>query len=339
MPARIARYWCLLTASGLAAYLALAVFGAFDHHTGAAMFAAAVGVALAALTVAILLALDEEKPPEADALGRMTYAALAYVLLVKRKSLTALIVLGLASVGIGVYYAARATGVTFENEGSALSVRLPGQTVYYFPVTSQTSWQNTGIRLKKNQTFRYSMTGYVSAGFLQDIDQKSRNLRDFKMKGEPYISPELDWPFTGPEGIDEAHYATLAAQDTTRCQGVEDPRARTDCERSITKHYKHDDGLTVRGVPHNRLVGIILVDGESPDPASGLGTNTSKPGYDYGDPEAKKQLILFHHSTPTAPLNVAPRATTDGVLWVVINDADDYRWDNAGLFFLKVVVP
>ncbi len=29
----------------------------------------------------------------------------------------------------------------------------------------------------------------------------------------------------------------------------------------------------------------------------------------------------------------------EGELWIVINDADAYRWDNAGLFFIKIVKP
>jgi hypothetical protein len=61
-----------------------------------------------------------------------------------------------------------------------------------------------------------------------------------------------------------------------------------------------------------------------------------KPGYDYALQEDKNKLIEFHSTMGTKTLGEAT-AKGDGELWVVINDADTYRWDNAGLFFLKVI--
>jgi hypothetical protein len=45
---------------------------------------------------------------------------------------------------------------------------------------------------------------------------------------------------------------------------------------------------------------------------------------------------LFDYPLGTTKLREAT-AQAEGELWVVINDADAYRWDNAGLFFLKLV--
>jgi hypothetical protein len=91
----------------------------------------------------------------------------------------------------------------------------------------------------------------------------------------------------------------------------------------------------VQGVVHNRVVGIIQRSGEgAPNPAD---KNGKAPGYDYRNNRDKERLILFEPITAPVALRTL-RANADGELWVVINDADAYRWDNAGIFFLKIVV-
>ena len=97
--------------------------------------------------------------------------------------------------------------------------------------------------------------------------------------------------------------------------------------------------MTVQGVPHNRVVGIILEEGgnvEKPNSATGTSAVDSKPGYRYDDEADKKKLLLFNGNQGTSPHTM--KATSDGHLWVVINDADAYRWDDVGIFFLKITV-
>jgi hypothetical protein len=99
----------------------------------------------------------------------------------------------------------------------------------------------------------------------------------------------------------------------------------------VTKDYRHDTGLTVQGVPHNRVVGIILPRDKEPNkPSNGT------PGYHYE--KDKEKLIDF--KVDPRQLKLETMTTKEGgVLWVVINDAEVYRWDNAGLYFMKLVIP
>ena len=60
-----------------------------------------------------------------------------------------------------------------------------------------------------------------------------------------------------------------------------------------------------------------------------------KPGYNYQND--KEKLILFEKTNPKE-LGKAP-TKEGGILWVVINDAEAYRWDNAGLYFMQLVEP
>ena len=59
--------------------------------------------------------------------------------------------------------------VALEYSGeSGLLIKLPGQTIYYEPV-SPFGWQNTGIFLREGDEFSVSATGRISPGFLRDI--------------------------------------------------------------------------------------------------------------------------------------------------------------------------
>jgi hypothetical protein len=98
------------------------------------------------------------------------------------------------------------------------------------------------------------------------------------------------------------------------------------------KHYNHDTGLTVQGIPHNRVVGVIAQRGKKPN-----NPRTETPFYSYQEKEDKDQLIDFEVD-PGQP-KMETRAKKGGVLWVVINDAEVIRWDNAGLYFMKLVIP
>jgi hypothetical protein len=117
-----------------------------------------------------------------------------------------------------------------------------------------------------------------------------------------------------------------------------DPKNKDRCYETITKSYKYDTGLTVQGVSHNRVVGILLEEGSGPpNSASGSSASDSKPGYRYSDEADKEKLLLFKGNQETSLQTM--KAYSDGELLVVINDADAYRWDNVGIFFLKIIVP
>jgi hypothetical protein len=200
---RIARFWILITISGVALYLALFMIGTVpspltDRHLPSSGILA---VALASLAISVLLALDEQYTDADVDVEKVTFAGLLYLILVRRKPLTVLLVLGVVGISLGTYYLAQAIGITFENEGNSFTIKLPSSTIYYFPIHSQSGWQNTGIKLKKDQQFKYGITGSVNPGYLQNIDQRSRNLREYKLKDVPYSDPEVYWPFKGPEGF------------------------------------------------------------------------------------------------------------------------------------------
>ena len=97
----------------------------------------------------------------------------------------------------------------------------------------------------------------------------------------------------------------------------------------MMKDYKVDPGLTVQGLPHNRVVGIIWPHDEPP-----------KSSYNYEDEKEKEKLIDFKVDPPPGQLKWKKITTNQtGVLWVVINDAEVFRWDNGGLYFMKLVKP
>ena len=346
---KIARTWLLLSFAALTLYVAFyAAFESKDLSLTDSIKSmlkdkvlAIMAVISFALTISILLALDDQNPRDEN-LETMTFAGLAYVLLIRRKPLLALLVLGLVGVGLTAYYVAKLSGVTFEQEGTALTIKFPGQTVYYFPIHSQWSWQNTGISLKRGQKFRYALAGYVSPGYLQDLDLLLSELRQYKLHGREYESTAWQWPITAPEGYDDADpaapayrwYEKAAKRDREQCEKKIKERKTTEkCYKAVTKHYNEDNGLTVKGLPHNRVVGIIHRPGHKPRSA-----DRDNPGYDYSLQEHKDKLILFNYPEGGTKLEEAT-AEGNGDLWVVINDADAYRWDNAGMFFLKLVTP
>jgi hypothetical protein len=217
-----------------------------------------------------------------------------------------------------------------------LTIKFPGQTVYYFPIHSQWSWQNTGISLKHGQKFRYALAGYVSPGYLQDLDLLLSELRKHKLQGREYESTARQWLITGTEGYEDSWYEEAAKRDREQCdKEIKKGNTTDDCYEAATKHYHEDNGLRVKSLPHNRVVGIIHPHGHKKPPHS---ADRGNPGYDYSLQEHKDKLILFSYPEGGTKLEEAT-ANGNGDLWVVINDADAYRWDNAGMFFLKLVTP
>lgn len=94
--------------------------------------------------------------------------------------------------------------------------------------------------------------------------------------------------------------------------------------------YKSDDGLAVKGYPHNFVIGIVVPDNEPPPKVAKWDDQKQQgiPGSGYD--KAKDKDILLELSSKQYPKECyAPRA---GRLWVVINDTETFRWDNAGFF-------
>src|SRR5437867_1836514 len=109
--------------------------------------------------------------------------------------------------------------------GIAVKLSL-GRVDHYFPVTPQESWQNTGIRLQKDEEFSYAVVGRVSPGFLQDADRLARYVQGIQTGKMPAPShPAISWPFTGPEGYDPKWY-----------------EEGKDKLKAITVHFRNDGG-------------------------------------------------------------------------------------------------
>jgi hypothetical protein len=124
-----------------------------------------------------------------------------------------------------------------------------------------------------------------------------------------------NWPFSGPDGYTSSHYAAVPYPA-----------------------FVSDPSFTVQGLPHNSVVGLILREGdgnrpEKPDSLSGL------PGYSFEagkfvDVHGNEVVSMKRFFNETEVLT----APSSGVLWVCINDSDEYRWDNAGIFFMKLII-
>jgi hypothetical protein len=149
------------------------------------------------------------------------------------------------------------------------------------------------------------ITGTVTPGYLQNVRKVS----------SPSIAEQ--WPFRGPEGYEEGFYKELVAKGGT--------------------HYEDDVGLTVQGYPHNTVIGVIVPEGEDPcprNPHRSLRTPCEATESRRGYARDQHQGILHVLSSPHYPKTLT--AKQSGKLWVTINDADEWRWDNLGIFFMKL---
>ena len=126
------------------------------------------------------------------------------------------------------------------------------------------------------------------------------------------------WPYTTAAGYPEVWYGPKNKLDVLQ----QHPLYRKDY------YYREDAGLTIKGVPHNRVLGIIRRAG---DPAPREARHCQS-GYDWTDPAHREELIDL--SSAKYPILVEPKHS--GELWVVINDVDEVRYDNGGMFFLKL---
>jgi hypothetical protein len=308
-----------------------------------------VGIAALSAAVSVLLAIDAQgrattaaqlATGAAPAPGPDSFWGVAYALLTERQAVSLLALVVAATLAVAAYHAARAL-LTVEYEGAGIQIRLPGQTVYYVPLYPQISWQNTRIAVRSGERMSIEVSGYVSPGALGSLDALRDHMRQYLAWSAQYGEQPRDasgnlptealeafrripapgtWDYSGPAGYPEAWY---------------DPKGQPEFLRSHELYrkpyyYQRDQELTVTGLPHNVVVGKIVAPGE-PRPSE---SRPDQPGggYDYGRPEHRRDLLNL--SSRRYPIDV--EATKSGELWAVINDVDIARWDNTGMFFLKI---
>ncbi len=253
----------------------------------------------------------------------MSLWGLIYVLLTQHQAVLVLSLLAFIATIAGVYYICRSLFMV-EYIGAGVQIKLPGQTVYYVPIYPQVSWQPTGIVLKQGESVSIEISGYVSPGALQELSELNGHMDAFVRYQQTGSWPDKwegrfqapTWPYTPPIGYLEEWYGP------EKKLGV------------LAKHsiygedyfYKKDRLLTVKGLPHNKVIGILWSEGEAPPRQADL-KNTA---YDWDNKDDREQLLLL--SSVQYPIQVEARRS--GELWIVINDVDIARWDNGGMFFL-----
>jgi hypothetical protein len=289
------------------------------------------GAAIFGFVLALLLQLDLERENSVAEILEPTLTGLIYELFVRRTSLLAFFALTLGAMILTIYYVSTSLfRPEYEPASGLLVFRLPGETWYYVPISPYGDsedvggWQNTHIPLQEGDWFSFAVSGSVSPGALS-----LKNLREI----ENGVGP-TDWPFSGPEGYDPNWYP-----NGTKL--VPNPKQYLDHD-----DFRADAELTVMGMPHNTVVGIIMPNGEKPCRASGnkayqrgkCKKDPNQSGYDLVHNKDKDPEIpyLLNFSCHPADYPGEHQASRRGYLWVEINDADDFRWDDAGFFFFKL---
>jgi len=289
-----------------------------------------IGIILSLSIVFSLLLTADSKGRRQSTSPPSTFSAAIHDLLANRQPLLCLLVIGASIAAVGTYYLFTSI-VTVQYSGEAgVIFRLPGQTVYYIPIHPY-GWVDTGIQLEKDERFTVEFSGQVSPGYLQSVPiflQDLKNFREYQLGGSkgppPSPAERLDWLFTGPEGYKDEWY-----EGRTKLRVLE----AVPFYKKNPPGYKFDGGLTVRGYPHNTVIGIILRHPEMPKTSSWDESKKTGPAYGAYDREVDKDQLL-DFSSDTYPTEW--HAMRAGRLWVVINDADNYRWDNVGFFFMKL---
>jgi hypothetical protein len=331
-------FWTVLTLVGLLLYLALWVL---DLRKFAGLEVGAIACVTAAL--AVLLAVDKGSNDSQVDVANMMLAGCVYLLLTKHMIALGITVFAIAGGVAGAYYIISSlASVEYQGLAGTLVVKLPGQTVYYLPLQPY-GWENTQIKLKDKQTFQVEITGHVSPGLGLEIARISAAWQKTwrgESKGQELELPDwVLWDFSGPEGYSDDFYARLYKE---RIKDIPD--------HPDIQHYDHDKLLTVRGRPHNEVIGVIVAEDEQACPKRPSPKRLSKdkdppctgtdvkdePGYDAKDDADKDKLYFLAAERDKYPLEREARKS--GTLWLTINDADLYRYDNVGLFFVKVTI-
>ncbi|HEU4885731.1 MAG TPA: hypothetical protein VFT45_26080 [Longimicrobium sp.] len=331
----LAGWFTPLSVSGETFFSYLFVSGIFLYAVAAALRcfrvplpggASLVGAVLAvSLAISILQAADAGRTTPTTIPAGLSLWGLMYVLLTQHPAVLVLSLLAFVATIAGVYYIFRSL-LTVEYSGAGVQIKLPGQTVYYVPIYPQVSWQPTGIVLKQGESVSIEISGYVSPGALQELSELEDHMAAFVRYQETGRWPDdragrvqaPTWPYTPPIGYLEEWYGPGKKLDVL----AKHPIYKKDY------FYRDDPLLTVKGLPHNKVIGILRSEGE-PEPRS---ASLDRAAYDWENEGDREQLLLL--SSVRYPIQVEARRS--GELWIVINDVDIARWDNGGMFFLRL---
>jgi hypothetical protein len=317
-------FFVYLFVSGIFLYAAVVALRCFRVAlpAGIQLVGAVFAVSIA---ISILQAADAGGPPPSSLPSEMSLWGLLYVLLTQHQAVLMLSLLALLATIASVYYICRSLFMV-EYVGAGVQIKLPGQTVYYVPIYPQVSWQPTGIVLKQGESVSIEISGYVSPGALQELSELKVHMDAFVRYQQTGSWPDdrrgqfhaPTWPYTPPMGYLEEWYGPEKKLDVL----AQHPIYGEDY------FYKKDSLLTVKGLPHNKVVGILRSEGEEEPRRADL----DSVAYDWGNTDDQEQLLLL--SSVRYPIQVEARRS--GELWVVINDVDIARWDNGGMFFLRL---
>jgi hypothetical protein len=269
----------------------------------------------------------------------MDFAGLIYEIFCHRKSLLAFFIVGIGGIIAAIYYMARPFVRVEQEESAGLRIHMLTTIDDYFAINPYEGWQNTKIQLRKGQLFSVNISGQVSPGNMQNfgplqkyIDERTAwdNTQPHQPGQTAPIRPEMKWPFSDPSGYKDSQYPSSCPSSDPAQKAP--PRTR----QGILWNYKCDPGLTVMGLPHNTVIGIILPPTLLPTIARYDATvQHDLPGYEWDNTKnTGTKNALLNLSSEQYPLNC--KAASDGYLWVTINDADAFRFDNSGEFFMKV---
>lgn len=256
-------------------------------------------------------------------------------IIIREPSSLAILLLFIAGVGIGTYYFVSSL-FTVEYTASGFQVNLPGHTIYYAPIIpTYDRWQNTGIEFREGDDVEVAIIGYASTtalwGLVDNAIQRmakglsvDKDTLDKMLKELPEVHD-----YTDAAGFPDDWYAPFPVLPTaTTAVKPRLPQLPTATTSVTTKlpHYKSKDtGLTVQGLPHNTVIGII---------------NDTEPefkarAYEWTGEEGNKDHLV-NLSKEKYPLFF--KSKWSGNLWVTVNDAEKWRWDNSGMFFMSVKV-
>lgn len=278
-------------------------------------------VGVLALSLAISLLLVADKPSSSPRPEGMW--TVLYTLITERQALLTLALFTLVAAVIGTYKLLRSI-VTVEYTGAAFQVRLPGMTTYTIPIYPQLSWQSTDINVTEGESLIVELSGYACPGALQDLhvlDEIKKKTNEWirQKQADPgqwtEIQPEVPprWRWTDPGGYNPVWYT----------EGPHMLEAfKNHPTLSKNDSYEHDKELTVRGKPHNRVIGYIQSKND-PEPTTYVWSKDARNLIDLSE-NWRRKIVIPDRS---------------GKLWVVINDFDNPelgRWDNGGLFFMRV---
>lgn len=305
---------------GLIGYLIMVLYGLIKHYRFDHLKSAALCVFIS-IGISFLLAINDTSPQTA---APESFWAMMYIL-VTQKSIFLIVFLFIVIITIlGIYYLLRKLFVVTYSS-SAMQIQLPGHTVFYFPLYPQVSWQSTGIVLKKGDKVEIDISGVVSPGVLDESQDQALHMKKFIQWLESGSDPAAwkeeflpaIWPYTGPAGYPERWYSSNHKIPILKNH----PIYKKDF------YFKEDKFLTIKGATHNRVYGIIQAAGqESPRKAT---------VHDEGYSIPENSDILYSLSQDQYPLVIEARES--GTLWLVINDVDMARWDNGGLYFVKLI--